>query len=83
MGLLAEAVEDAEVSAALGAMVRSQRASLARLLGRDPEDPDVYIATAALRGLGIENLVEPDDPARVEAVLARFRQWYGARSAPR
>lgn len=82
VGLLAEAVEDAEVSAALGAMVRSQRASLAFLLGRDPEDPDVYIATAALRGLGIENLVEPDDPARVEAVLARFRQWYGARSAP-
>jgi AcrR family transcriptional regulator len=79
VGLMAESIDDPDVAAALVDMVRAQRTAVAMLLGRDPEDPDVYIATAALRGLGIENLVEPDDPARVEAVLARFRAWFGAR----
>lgn len=77
--LLAEAVDDAEVGAALGAQVRAQRAVMASLLGRDADDLDVHIALAALRGLGIESLVAPDEPQHVEEVIARFRAWFARR----
>lgn len=78
VAMLAEAGEDAEVRAALAAMVAEQRRVVAALLGRDPGDPDVLVAVATLRGLGLEQLVEPVDDARIEAAITLFRRWFGA-----
>jgi hypothetical protein len=52
---------------------------MASLLGRDAVDLDVHIALAALRGLGIESLVAPDEPGHAEEVIARFRAWFARR----
>jgi AcrR family transcriptional regulator len=79
VGLLAEAVDDPEVAAALAAQNQYQRAVIALLLRREADDPDVQLIAAAMRGVGIENLLEPDDDARVDAVIARFRTWFRRR----
>ncbi|MFO0608147.1 MAG: helix-turn-helix domain-containing protein [Polyangiales bacterium] len=77
VAMLAEAGEDDEVRAALAAMVAAQRRVVAALLGREADDPDVHLAVATLRGLGIEHLLAPEDDAPVEAVIDRFRRWFG------
>jgi AcrR family transcriptional regulator len=75
LGLVAEALDDRELAGVLARQLQMQRAVMAHLLGRAPDDPDVHIALAALRGLGIENLLHRSDPAHAEAILARFRVW--------
>lgn len=79
VALLAESADDPDVAAALDAQVRAQRRVMATLLGRDADDLDVHLALAALRGLGIENLVAPDEPQHVEEVIARFKAWFARR----
>ena len=81
VALLAGSADDPDVRQALALQTRAQRAVMATLLGRDADDLDVHLALAALRGLGIENLLEPDEPAHVEEVIARFRQWFSSRPA--
>ena len=53
------------------------------LLAHDPHalasPASMHIALAALRGLGIESLVAPDEPQHVEEVIARFRAWFARR----
>lgn len=80
LGLVAEALDDRDLAGVLARQLQLQRGLMARLLGREPDDPDVHIALAALRGLGIEHLIEGGgDRAHADAVVARFRAWLGAR----
>lgn len=83
LGLLAEALEDRDLAAVLSRQLAMQRAMMAQLIGRNADDPDVHIALAALRGLGIENLLGRPDQAHVEAILARFRAWLEGWKTPR
>jgi AcrR family transcriptional regulator len=75
LGLVTEALDDHDLAAVLAQQLKMQRAVMAQLIRRDPDDPDVHIALAALRGLGMENLISRSDHAHAEAVLARFRAW--------
>lgn len=80
LGLAAEAQDDPEVAKMLARHLGVQRAGMATLLGRSPDDVDVHIALAALRGLGIEHLVARGDDAQVDEVVARFRSWLEVRT---
>lgn len=82
LGLMAEALDDRALAKVLARTLVLQRGMMARLLGRDADDPDVHIAVAALRGLGIENLLSHGDPAQAEAVVARFRAWLAGWQRP-
>ncbi len=82
LGLMAEALDDRALAGVLARQLVLQRALMARLLGRDADDPDVHIALAALRGLGIENLLHHGDPAQAAAVVARFRAWLAGWQRP-
>lgn len=86
VAMLAEAEDDDAVRAALQDLLRQQRRALAVMLGRDADDPQVHLALAALRGLGIELLILPGSDAELDEVIARFRGWFfnpDARSAER
>jgi AcrR family transcriptional regulator len=78
LGLLAEALDDPELAAVLSRHFDLQRAAIARIFGRPMDDPDVHFALAALRGLGMENLLRGEDTARLEALVARFRACLAA-----
>ncbi|MCE9573087.1 MAG: TetR/AcrR family transcriptional regulator [Deltaproteobacteria bacterium] len=82
LGLMAEALDDRALAKVLARTLVLQRGMMARLLGREADDPDVHIAVAALRGLGIENLLSHGDPAQAEAVVARFRTWLAGWQRP-
>jgi AcrR family transcriptional regulator len=75
IGLVAEATEDPVLREHLAEGLRQQRKVFAMLLGRSEEDEDLHLAMAALRGMGIESLLEPPSPEAVDAVLQRFRTW--------
>jgi AcrR family transcriptional regulator len=76
VAMLAEADEDDAVRAALLELLREQRRALAVMLGRDADDPQVHLALAALRGLGIEHLLSPVSDGELDEVIARFRVWF-------
>ncbi len=79
LGLAAEAQDDPEVAKMFAKNLQLQRVGMATLLGRSPDDVDVHIALAALRGLGIENLVSRGDDAHIDELVGRFRSWLEAR----
>lgn len=76
IAMLAEADEDEAVRSALLELLREQRRALAVMLGRDADDPQVHLALAALRGLGIEQLLAPASDAAFDELIARFRGWF-------
>jgi AcrR family transcriptional regulator len=76
IAMLAEADEDEAVRAALVELLREQRRAMAVMLGREADDPQVHLALAALRGLGIEQLLAPTSDAEFDGLIARFRGWF-------
>ena len=80
LGLMAEAVNDPEIRRALAEQLQHQRRVFALLMQRNENDLDVHLAVAALRGLGIENLLIENSAEEVDALLEKFRTWF-ARTA--
>ncbi|MGZ3420202.1 MAG: TetR/AcrR family transcriptional regulator [Polyangiales bacterium] len=76
LGLMVEALDDSAIAAIMAKQVLVQRSGMALLLGRSPDDVEVHIALAALRGLGLENLLAPPDADDSAAIIARFRSWF-------
>ena len=76
LGLMAEAVDDVEIRRALAEQLQFQRRVFALLMQRNENDLDVHLAVAALRGLGIENLLIENSSEEVDALLERFRSWF-------
>ena len=76
LGLMAEAVDDVEIRRALAEQLQFQRRVFALLMQRNENDLDVHLAVAALRGLGIENLLIENSSEEVDALLERFRTWF-------
>ena len=75
LGLAAEAGDDPELAALLAEKQLGQRPFVAVLLGREPDDPDVELALATLRGLGIQHLLQGGDAGETEVLIERFRRW--------
>ncbi|MFO0628281.1 MAG: helix-turn-helix domain-containing protein [Polyangiales bacterium] len=82
VAMLAEADEDDGVRAALVEFLHEQRRALAVILGRDADDPQVHLALAMLRGLGIEHLLAPVSDAELDALIIRFRAWFSSTADP-
>lgn len=68
---------------ALLKILRERRRALAVMLGRGADDPQVHLALAALRGLGIEQTLAPLDDAAIDELIARFRSWIVPRAEDR
>jgi AcrR family transcriptional regulator len=85
LGLLMEVQGDAALSAPIAEVFATQRRSLALLTGRDEEDLDIELALAALRGLGLEQMVVRGprrtraDDERLDALVDRLAAWLDAR----
>lgn len=78
LSLLVQGFEDPDVLKALEARGLTSRVFLAGFLGRPPDDVDVELAFATLRGLAVQNLLHRYDAKRVDALVARFRAWLDA-----
>ncbi|MEW5742039.1 MAG: TetR/AcrR family transcriptional regulator [Myxococcota bacterium] len=78
LSLLVQGFEDPDILKTLEERGLTNRVFLASFLGRDPDDPDVELAFATLRGLAIQNLLHRYDVKRVDELVARFRQWLDA-----
>ena len=78
LSLLVQGFENPEVLKALEARGLTNRVFLAGFLGREPDHVDVELAFATLRGLAIQNLLHRYDAKRVDALVARFREWLDA-----
>jgi len=83
LGLLVEADQDATLREALAEGASFTRKTLAQVIGRPQDDPDVDIALATLWGLGIMNLVFADrmTDAEMDALIARLPEALPRRGA--
>lgn len=78
LSLLVQGFEDPDILKTLEARGLTNKVFLAGFLGRGPDDADVELAFATLRGLAIQNLLHRYDPKRVDALVQRFRAWLDA-----
>jgi AcrR family transcriptional regulator len=76
LGLIIEAQQDPELAGLLIERAMGPRVVVAALMNRAPDDLDVEIALATLRGIGLHNLIE-NDPKHTDLLIERFRQWLG------
>jgi AcrR family transcriptional regulator len=77
LGLTIEAHDDPEIAALLNERSMGPRMVIAALMNRPPDDVDVEIALATLRGIGLQNLLKTDTE-HTDVLFARFRQWLAA-----
>lgn len=75
LALLIEAHEDPAVGRMLAEVTLYQRTTIAALLRRAPDDPDLEIVFAMLSGLSLHGLGLGREPDHVAALVARFRHW--------
>lgn len=78
LGLVAESQGEPEIAALLAQKELGQRPFMAALLGRPPDHPDVQLALATLRGLGIQHLLHGGGARETELLMERFRAWIAA-----
>ena len=74
LALLVEAQDDPDIGKLLSAVTRSQRATLAELLHRVPDDLDLELVLLTISGLSLFALSSDQDD-RVAALLRRFHEW--------
>jgi AcrR family transcriptional regulator len=80
LAMEAEAEAEPQFSQLIAEAFRTQEANLARVFGREPGDPDVVIALAALRGLGIEALLARSNDERFDRLVDRIAELLEVRS---
>lgn len=78
LGLIVETQPEPELAQKLGDLVRTQRRVFAALLGRPEGDLDAELALAALRGIGVENMLLSGQEKRVDELVARLAEWLEA-----
>lgn len=78
LSLLVQGFEDPDILKTLEERGLTNKVFLAGFLGRAPDDEDVELAFATLRGLAIQNLLHRYDARRVDALVSRFRAWLDA-----
>lgn len=78
LSLLVQGFEDPDILKTLEARGLTNKVFLAGFLGREPDDADVELAFATLRGLAIQNLLHRYDTKRVDELVQRFRAWLDA-----
>jgi hypothetical protein len=73
--LVLSAGADRALADRAAAFIEMQRATFAQLLGRKAGDLDAEVALAALRGIGLEQMLLGGDDRHVEARIARIAAW--------
>lgn len=76
LGLVIEADGDPALRDAVERGAGFVRSILARVMGRDPEDPDVNLALATLWGLGLQHLVFQRSDEETDALVLRALQRF-------
>jgi TetR/AcrR family transcriptional regulator len=75
LSLVLSAGADRALADRAAAFIEMQRATFAQLLGRKAGDLDAEVALAALRGIGLEQMLLGGDDRHVEARIARIAAW--------
>lgn len=78
LSLLVQGFDDPDILKTLEERGLTNKVFLGGFLGRAPDDADVELAFATLRGLAIQNLLHRYDAKRVDELVARFRAWLDA-----
>lgn len=80
LGLLGEAEHEPEIARLFLEREARGQALVAALLGEGHDALDAELLVATLRGIALVGLARPDDPAHLDALLARLERWVAAPS---
>jgi AcrR family transcriptional regulator len=75
LALIVESQGDPDVARPIAENIRMQRQAIGALLGRSEDDLEVELALAALKGIGLEQMVLGTPPDHVDALVAQLEKW--------